>query len=222
MKVVLVPGTHAWKDTPDQWWHPESRFVANLATKDVQLASVTDPYVWSTDVNGFFDRGHGDWRAAAAALRSYIVPPLCETARIPGAQTNIIAHSHGGQVALYAAAAGLKIDLLVTVATPVRSDMAKVIEAARPNIRVWRHLHSGWRDYMQIFGEIGDGRFGLYRSFAGAENLSVAAAGHSGFLNDPRYARLWSPAYWLDDTYMDEPDRQALTQIAERLSKEAA
>src|SRR5438094_7944279 len=37
---------------------------------------------------------------------------------------SVVAHSHGGQVLAYAAAHGLVLDVAVTVATPVRSELA--------------------------------------------------------------------------------------------------
>jgi hypothetical protein len=193
VKFILIPGTHAWKNDPAQWWHPESRFLDRVEAQGGVIFNRRNPFAWSTDLDGLLtSRGHSDWRAGAAALRFYIGHPECS--QLAGRDTGVLAHSHGGQVALYAAAAGLKIGLLVTIATPVRKDMREVIEAARPNISYWRHLHSGMKDWTQLFGGLGDGGFSFTRHFEGAdENIKIGEAGHSGLLKDERYWDFWTP-----------------------------
>jgi len=138
-------------------------------------------------------RDKNDWRAGGASLYAYIVPPLCPEQRIPPGDTHVIAHSHGGSVALYAAAAGLKIQTLLTVATPVRRDLRSVIDAARPNIAYWAHVHSDCSDWWQVLGEAFDGRLGIYRAMAQADlNIKIPQAGHSALLHDPRYRDEWT------------------------------
>jgi pimeloyl-ACP methyl ester carboxylesterase len=195
MKLSLVAGTWAWEPTkPDNvhWWQPSSAFCGVLTRAQLELVSSKRPFIWTTNANGIFENKHLDWRAGGVNLYAYLVPDLCPDKRIPPAETMVIAHSHGGQVALYAAAEGLKIDTLITVATPVRSDMSAIIEAARPNIRHWRHIHGSWKDYVQIAGSLGDGTFSFRRAFKQAnENIEVRGAAHSDFINQAQYFPRW-------------------------------
>ena len=198
-RLTLIPGTHAWQPAQtSQWWHPASTFVRYLAQAGFPLVS-HEPFVWSSDVDGIFgDRGHSDWRCGGANLYHYLVPVLCPDKRLPPEETVIIAHSHGSQVALYAAAMGLQIDTLITVAGPVRGDMREVTARARPQIRRWLHLHSDHSDYMQWLGAIGDGTLGIYRAQPLAdENVKVPQVGHGGLLNDPAQWYRWRE--WLKE-----------------------
>ena len=192
--VCLVPGTWGWTGTPaiGAWWWPGSAFVARLETRGFSLPSYTRPFTWSTDVNGI-GSDHSDWRAGGEALYAYLVPPLCEDRRSSPDDTRLICHSHGGQVALYACAAGLKVRVLVTVATPVRRDMQAVITRALPQIGYWLHVYADGRsDWWQLAGALFDGRVGLYRQMADADqNLPVPGAGHSTVLTDPAYDTYW-------------------------------
>jgi pimeloyl-ACP methyl ester carboxylesterase len=194
VRATLVAGTWAWKpgDSRIPWWQSGSPFCACLAAAGIPVVSTKRPFIWSTDLDMRQD-SHMDWRAGGVNLYAYLVPDLCEDRRLPPEQTLVIAHSHGGQVALYAAAEGLKIDTLITVATPVRGDMAAVIVRARPNIRFWRHIHGGWKDHVQLLGGLLDGRFSLRRAFPEAdENVEVSGATHSEFLNDQvKYLERW-------------------------------
>jgi pimeloyl-ACP methyl ester carboxylesterase len=111
---VGVLGTHGWpeKGAEHEWWHPESPFAAWLRQRGLTPAR-PKPFVWSGDLQGVPLFGAGkDWQAGAAALDYYLCslphPPL------------VIAHSHGGAVALLCAAGGRRIEALVTVGTPVR------------------------------------------------------------------------------------------------------
>lgn len=197
--VTAVAGTWAWRpDDPTRWWQPTSAFSQYLFANGYDYVSRETAFVWSTDENGVFDHKHSDWKAGGANLFAYLVPPRCPDRRVPPAECNVIAHSHGGQVALYAASMGLKIDMLITVATPVRGDMVKVIEQARPNIRHWRHIHGSWKDYVQVLGSIGDGTWGIHREFTAAnENILVRGCSHSEFLSSaafyPRWVGEWLP-----------------------------
>jgi hypothetical protein len=201
MQVVLVAGTHSWK--PDcarpGWWEPSGDFARYLVEQPgIELIDRQRPFVWSTDLDGGpFEAAHRDWRAGGMNLYAYIVPPRCPEHRVPPADTLVLCHSHGLQVALYAFAAGLQ-GALVSVAGPVRGDMADVAKRARPNITWWRHIHSDHSDWWQILGTIGDGRFGIYRAHPLAdENVAVPDVGHSSLLYDPRMFERWHFKGWL-------------------------
>ena len=188
--VILVGGT--WGDVNHTWWKPGSSFCDALAASGLTLADPYEPFQWSGDVDGtildhFFGRPHRDWMAGGDALRWYAhlaIPPVNGVFQ----PVSVIAHSHAGQVALYAAASGLLIDTLITVATPVRSDMQPVAAKARPRIRRWVHLYGGWRDYWQLLGARS-----LRRTMPVADlNVQEPGVDHSGLLN----ANLWTERGW--------------------------
>jgi len=215
--VLLVHGT--WSadfkrsDAP-MWWEPGSAFAQMLATHGLD-ATAFESFRWSGDLTGLArlfpwnwlrKPQSRDWHAAAQALRYLLEPKGCPT---PFASRNLICHSHGGQVPLIAAAHGLKIRRLVTVATPVRADMVDTIAKARPNIERWLHVYDPTlKDRMQVLGELGDGRLGWKRHFPAADvNVSVAGSGHSGVLCEPEWFRVWKTR-GLIDFFDDEQDQR--------------
>lgn len=134
------------------WWHPLSPFGQEGRAHDVLIDP--EPFIWSTELDGIKGRNWG-WWAAGHALRYFVhgkYPPLA----VQLVPVNIVAHSHGGQVAIYAAAQGLIIDTLVTVGTPVRRDLRRFCQVARVNIRRWIHVYSP-NDPVQLQGVLGDG-----------------------------------------------------------------
>lgn len=195
LAYTAVPGTGAGAITKDDdWTRPSSPFSAFLARHGIlnRAAEATHPFVWSTNLN--FGRGHkSDWIAGAYGLLYYHVSPHHPAWRIPGKDTHLICHSHGGQVALYAAAFGLKVNTLVTVGTPVVRDMGEIVRLARPNIRRWLHCRSK-RDWWQLLGSVFDGRLGFYRDFPQADRSEWMPKGHGNVLRD---AELFEP-FWVE------------------------
>jgi len=180
--AVLIAGTHGYHD---DWWRPGSSFVKQLNEERIRTADSSDPYTWCTKLDGVLG-GNEVWESAGHALRWYV------RSKVGPYPVSIIAHSHGGQVAAYAAAQGLQIERLITVATPVRGDMDGVYREATKNISWWRHLHSD-NDLWQVFGGLMDGRWGIHREMPHAdENIMVEGIQHGKFL-DPE---LWSTNYW--------------------------
>lgn len=183
--TILIAGT--WGDDA-AWWKIGSPFWMEARRNGVSLQNGADPYTWTTEVDGLFGRNR-DWETAGDALRWY-----CGAKKLD--RVNILAHSHGGQPALYAAAKRLPIDTLITIATPIRWDMEEVAETARPFIRLWIHLRSDRSDWMQWLGEILDGRLawpGTVRDFDVADqNIIEPSVGHSGLLEPG----LWTERGW--------------------------
>jgi len=193
---VAVPGTWATRRSAE-WSEDRSAFSKFMQGHYCYNMSgkASSPYYWSTDLD--LSGGHQDWRAGGAALTYYIAPPLFPSHRYPPADTNLIVHSHGLQVALYACAAGLQINCLVSVSSPVREDMASIATRARKNIGYWLHIHSDWSDRWQWFGTLLDGKFGITREHPLADrNEEVEAAGHGGVLMDPNFFHLWYQRGW--------------------------
>lgn len=200
MKIpfLAIPGTWGWRGKSDgQWYDLASPWSAFMFGQGFEHLRGPDrrPYVWSTDVNGeqFWRRWFGkspnvtDWQAAGCNLYAWLVPPLAPQYRQPIETTHLIVHSHGLQVALFACAEGLKVNTLISVGSPVRSDMLDVARRARPNIGFWLHLHSDGSDRFQWLGEVGDGGLGIVRNHPFADqNNTYPGVGHTGILNDAR------------------------------------
>jgi hypothetical protein len=131
--VVCVGGTWAETSSDAQWWRPDSVWCANLRNAGLDVLDPKDSFEWATAIS--IDAGHDPmWRTAGLALLWY-----CK-AKAPGVPVSLAAHSHGGQVAAYAIAAGLVVDRLVTVATPVRDDMQPTWAKAARAVGRWTHL----------------------------------------------------------------------------------
>ncbi len=189
MKVVLIPGTHAWPPATSAWYLPGSPFCREVLGARSHTCLRDEPFMWSTDVDGVpFDRHHADWEAGACALSYYLRD-------IPLDDRNLIAHSHGGQVAILAAQHVL-LNKVWTVATPVRSDMKAAAEKASVRIARWTHL-SAQGDWMQMLGALFDGSWGIFREMPAAHrNFRMPKkAGHSGALNESVYFPQWGE--WL-------------------------
>jgi pimeloyl-ACP methyl ester carboxylesterase len=193
IQYITVPGTWGYDgDDNKEWWYPGSLFSQYLGKLGFDQRLVCEePYVWSSNVDGadwmrYFGKrpSHRDWTSAAKAFKYYIHD-------IPYEDRNIIAHSHGGQVVAYAAL-DTPIRNLITVGTPVRSDMENVYKAARPSIGYWAHVYSAKSDFYQVFGELFDGRLGIFRKMPQADvNINIPSVGHSKILKDPTQFNHW-------------------------------
>src|SRR5687767_3651267 len=72
---------------------------------------------WTTNLQGlWFFTGTRDWRRAAVDLADFL-------GAVPYRHRNVIAHSHGGQPVIIAAADGLELRSLTTIGTPVRKNL---------------------------------------------------------------------------------------------------
>lgn len=181
--VVLIEGT--WTGA---WAREGSPFRAHLARQGFQLPP-DGPFEWSGNVAGlpraiswWRNDKFSDWRAGGAALRWYL-------RALPYADRNVIAHSHGGQLALFAASQyDTWIRRLITVATPCRGDLAGVTRAALPNIAHWTHVSSREGDLIARLGQLFDGRLRRGRTQVFADvNATHPGIGHSKVLTDPAY-----------------------------------
>lgn len=196
MKIQLIHGTWGAK-----WAEPDALFPQMLARHDMQVCQPA--FEWSGDVSGIpsftGSQKHSDWRAGGFALALYL-------ARMPLEERNVIAHSHGGQCCAYAAARyNVAIRRLVTVSTPVRSDMEPVWMAAKPRIGYWLHVAAKSGDWMARMGQMFDGHVGWQSRQKQADvNAILPGIGHTGILSDPTHIQLWKSQELL--RYINLPD----------------
>lgn len=187
IKVTLIGGTHS---DDDDWWTNDSEFNSFLASHSIIPAKERE-FRWSTDLNGIdiFNRlfrkkkFHSDWEAGGTALSYYLE-------NLPYEDRNIISHSHGRQVVLYAAGfCGTRINRWIDLSGPVRSDMREISSWAERNISYSMHVYSNW-DYTQILGSLFDGKLGVNTECPISANLKLPhEVGHSGILT-PAYRHL--------------------------------
>lgn len=185
--LVFVAGTHGF----DHAWHDIDGGMAALwASYGWDVLDRDMPFVWSTRLDGVWGASH-TWQAAGYGLwywsRAITYQRYGQIRPI-----SVVAHSHGSQVALYAANYGMPIDLLVTMHSPVRMDMASIYKRARKNIKQWVHIYSRW-DLWQMMGGLLDGCFGIVRKMSLADyNICAPRNGHTVAL-DPM---AWKEQGW--------------------------
>jgi hypothetical protein len=206
--IVPIAGTEGWGDP---WWQDGSPWLQALENANCRAWRLDGrPFRWSTDLDGANVvacawnalRGllrrtrhpvlHRDWRAGGDACGYYLRD-------VPYEARNLVAHSHGGQVALYTAADGTPIRTLVTVGTPVRGDMEDVYAAARPHIGWHLHVCDAVFDLWGTLGQLFDGDVRIERTWpkvvAGGPGpdltLTLEHIGHTKLLHDPREVHRW-------------------------------
>jgi hypothetical protein len=185
---IPIPGTDAWDEDENnyQWYERGSRFVNHMATQNLVLHACGF-LEWSTSLDGIPTRkNHLIWKGAAKHL-------MCHLERVPLAERNLIAHSHGGNVVFHALSYGLRINNLITVGTPVRSDMEPYILKGIGNVEYWHHIYDSSTDMISIMGAWFDGKFRVRHNFDLADSSdNIKGIGHSKVLNEPPAINLWS------------------------------
>lgn len=181
--VILVEGTFGGK-----WAQPGSKFRKALEGNGFRPRLFQG---WSTNVGGvpnILSGGpHSDWQSGGYALGYYL-------ADLPFESRNIICHSHGINPVLYQAKlVGHPIRRLVSVCSPVRSDMLETANEAKPLIGRWRHIADRDGDKWQRLGELFDGHLGWCKTKwpQANENVTVPHIGHSGILMEDELIQLW-------------------------------
>lgn len=205
-RFLPVAGTHGWRgQQAGGWWQAGSDWLAYMAGAHQCVPyNARRPFVWSTSLDGvrpfpWSPRRHLGWESAGHALYAYLQPPELggeDNGVAPAPRdTRIVCHSHGLQVVLYACAAGLRVQRLISVGSPVRDDMRSVADAARPQIRSWTHVHSDGSDRWQWMGALTDGALGIVRAHPLADsNLRIPKVGHTGILTQPSAFHWWAHA----------------------------
>lgn len=180
-EAITVEGTWGRKRGPYAWWRWGSEFWRQLESHGFDRVHIENEelkFDWNDSLEGIFGK-NTRWVDGGKELFYYI-----DAFHNPDKKLVVFAHSHGGQVATYTAALGAPIDVLVTMATPVRKDWRKYYAVARHNVKHWFHIHSDNSDWMQWLGSLFDGTWKLMRDMPYAHtNISIPDIGHSGMLD---------------------------------------
>jgi RHS repeat-associated protein len=138
--TIVIPGTDY---KPDDWYKPG-------VLQRVENTFCEHAHLWTKGWSG--GNYWQDRKRAAKALAEFIN----SYAFAPGETLNIVAHSHGGNIAFEASwLLNRPIDNLVTLGTPIRGDYA-----LNPN-RIGRHIHGySDNDQVQVRGGYGAGYLG--------------------------------------------------------------
>lgn len=189
MKYLPIAGTNAWRD---KWTRADSPFGLMMKAEGFEpLLAGGRQFRWSTGLDGLFGDDR-EWEAASDAAYFFLRDSAYE-------DRNLIAHSHGGQVALILAASGFHIRTLTTVGTPPRENIP--VAAAEENIGFHQHIYDVHRDLWGWLGQVGAKQLHFERSFANAHvvNFPVAGISHSTLLRDPKRFHYWKDNGWLEN-----------------------
>lgn len=179
--IIAVPGT--W-GVLDPWWRLQSPWWQMLEREG--FAPADQQCAWSMGLVVIRHR-RDDWERGAEVLAASLEAMPAGVPRV------VVAHSHGGQIALLAAAGGHRIDRLLTLGTPPRAEMADAIDAARPLIGRWHHVCALRWDVWGWAGQLAGGAaFYARRTFAQADqNIRMPGIDHVKLLNDPAFFGRW-------------------------------
>lgn len=173
MTNYLVIGGTLW--TPDGWCACDSPLAQFLESHGLTRAGCVE---WSGRevLNPHIQH---DWRNGADKAAQMLLA-------MPFEDRNVIAHSHGGQVALLASRS-VRIRRLLTIGTPNRSDVPKDGDIER-----WHHVSDPKVDVWATLGQLFDFRVSLSRKIREADqNVMVPGVRHGRLLTDPSYFPLW-------------------------------
>lgn len=189
MQRPYVPVAGTWAARNNDRWHAAGSPLAGvLATLGWHRDADNFPF-WDTSLAGvsLCGNSHTAWQFGGGLLAEFLRTDPC------GKTAVVIAHSHGGQVAAYAACRQ-RIRCLITIDTPVRHDMARVWDEAAIDLHV--HLYgTGFGSTMRVLGtgiaSVLHGR-PFRRTIPTADIARRIPGGHSGILRDPAHFSAWS------------------------------
>lgn len=198
---IPIHGTWAIDEQEVAWWKHSGAFGRYAERNNVfQLYPDTlgIPFIWSSDISGFKynfasgNRKHTDWRAGGFSLEYYLQ-------NVPESDRNLIIHSHGLQPVAYAATQGVEFNNVISVCSPIRSDMMDAYEILRFRSKNWLHIYSN-RDPIGWLGQFGDGRaFGSRKvDIPGVENQLLNDINHTDILKVGRRMDYWNTKGWFD------------------------
>lgn len=170
--TIVIPGT---------WWSPQTWDYKNPLV--IESAQHFDEH-YQTWLDLWDPRGDNDKdrNAASRGLANYIN----NYHFAPGETLNIVATSHGGNIALRAATLGLKhrIDTLITLGTPF--GYASISQG----IGRWYNV-TGSGDDVQPLASKGCWSAAACTTQTGAQNVTVLAGSHSALWNNASVRNLW-------------------------------
>lgn len=189
MYYIPIAGTGGYLD---EWFTDDSVFTNTLRARNFIPIRGGDsrPFRWDGVINGLGDHQEA-WKAGADSLFYFIRD-------LPYANMNLIAHSHGGQLALTLASQGVKIRSLITVGTPYRYDVP--VDRAEKFIEYHQHIYDVKFDIIQWLGSLGDGKISNERRFLfpNVINYGLQNIKHSRILREEKYIKYWNEQPWLD------------------------
>lgn len=197
INYIPIHGTWAIDEDETAWWKPTGPFALFAKRSNVFQYDEMPPFIWSSDISGFkynLQSGsakHTDWRAGGWSLYYYL-------RQVPLEKRNLIIHSHGIQPVLYCASFGMQINNIISVCSPIRSDMGSRTDMARHHINRWLHIYDN-KDVIGWLGQFGDGRFFGSRKEPRADtNVELKGVNHSDILKLGGRMDLWIQNGWFD------------------------
>jgi hypothetical protein len=175
--AIIVHGTWAAKEA---WWRPKAgAFWYHIEKTWPHLYSGPSPFVWS-----------GDNKHAARAVAAEQLVKWAQSEGSPA--LDIIAHSHGGNVCLLASRLGLRINRLVLLGTPIRTEYMLDLGT----IGSIRNVFSLADHTQTSLGTTPNRRF-EGRTLGDSANVSNWRAEHDGTGGEPGHSDLHEPATWI-------------------------
>ncbi|MDR5756474.1 alpha/beta hydrolase [Caballeronia sp. LZ035] len=173
--ALIVHGTWAAKEV---WWRPGGRFWNYVKEHWAHLYDGPSPFIWSGD------NAHRARVTAAHDLTEWV-------ARSTSSSVDIIAHSHGGNVCLAAARAGLKINRLILLGTPICREYTVNLR----NIASVSNVFSE-SDWVQRLGSLSNTRFDG-RTLGDCHQVSNWLATKNEKGNGPGHSDLHDGGTWI-------------------------
>ncbi|MDN5753625.1 MAG: hypothetical protein L0H15_10155 [Nitrosospira sp.] len=178
--VIVVHGTYALEQTWWRWPSPFTEYLdtltaASLPVGDGSVYKGTDFFQWSAEN---YDSRR---RSAALDLAAWIRDH-------PADHLTIVAHSHGGNVSMLATRHGVKIERLILLGSPIRTDYTPDLR----NVGILYNIYS-FGDLIQTVGTKPHQR-GEGRSLGDSEKV-VNFLARNGFLG-PGHSDLHDVNVW--------------------------
>ena len=172
--TIIVHGTFAATST---WWQPGSNFWSHINNFTQNVYSGSNPFYWTGNNN------HKDRVIGSQNLISW-----CK--KHPFKEIDIIAHSHGGNVCMYASSLGLKIRKLILLGTPIRLEYL-------PDLKNIKKIHNIFStgDLVQKPGTFPNRR-SEGRTLADSLTIFNHRAENNGKGNNPGHSELHESATW--------------------------
>lgn len=172
--TIIVHGTFA---ATSIWWQPGSAFWSHINNITQNVYSGSNPFCWTGNNN------HKDRVIGAQNLISW-----CKKHTFK--EIDIIAHSHGGNVCLYASSLGLKIRKLILLGTPIRLEYL-------PDLKNIKEVHNIFStgDLVQKPGTFPNRR-SEGRTLADSLTITNHRAENNEKGNNPGHSELHEPATW--------------------------